>query len=357
MLLLVFSQIEIVVRAFIFSFAGLLAGILVERIFLKKLEKFSLKTRTKFDDIFISSLRGIVIFLLTLVGFSVALNLYGEDLVNSYHLNAIVISLLIGSLTILASRIFSKLIKRRAADSSAKLPSTSIIVNITRIAIFLIGLMLVMQVFGISVTPMLTALGVGGLAVALALQETLSNLFSGIQLIASKNIRNGDFIQLSTGEKGYVYDITWRNTVIRELSNNLIVIPNSKVSSALITNYYLPEPELAVLVEVGVGYDNDLQKVEELTVLTAKKIQASTEGAIKGHEPFIRYHTFTESGINFSVILRGNEFTTQYLIKHEFIKALRKTYKTNDISFSIPLRQLYFKNTDARSDKAISGQN
>ncbi|MBL7931816.1 MAG: mechanosensitive ion channel family protein [Bacteroidia bacterium] len=332
------NQFEIIIKLFIFSIVGLLIGFLFEKLLLKKLEKLAGKTRLKFDDIFLKSLKGLLTLLLGLAGFSIAVNAYGGALVEKYHLNSVCVSFFITAVSVLLMRIFTRLIKRRTSDASARLPSTSIILNITRIAIFLIGIMLVMQVFGVSVTPILTALGVGGLAVALALQETLSNLFSGIQLIASKNIRNGDFIQLSSGEKGYVQDITWRNTIIRELSNNLIVIPNSKLSSTFITNFSLPEPELSVLVEVTVGYGSDLEQVEKVTVETARNILKHTEGAVTNADPFIRYHTFTESGISFSVILRGNEFTTQYLIKHEFIKALHRNYGRNNIELAVPQR-------------------
>ena len=132
--------------------------------------------------------------------------------------------------------------------------------------------------------------------------------------------------------------------IIRELPNNLIVVPNNKVSSAIITNYHLPDPELSVLVEVSVSYSSQLEEVEKLTIKVAKDIQHSTEGAVKEHEPFIRYHTFADSGINFSVILRGSEFTTQYLIKHEFMKALHKAYLENRIEIPVPQRDILIKN-------------
>lgn len=337
------NQVEIIVRIIIFTLSGFFAGLFLEKFFLKNLVLISARTRMKLDDIMLGSLKGLISLFLALAGFFISAHLYGGTFVEKYHFNGISISLFIALITILSARIFTRLIKVRTADSSARQPSTSIILNITRIAIFLVGAMLVMQVFGISVTPILTALGVGGLAVALALQETLSNLFSGIQLIASRNIRNGDFIQLSTGEKGYVQDITWRNTIIRELSNNLIVVPNSKVSSAIITNYYLPEPELSVLVDLSVSYESDLDRVEALTVQTAKMVLQVTEGAVKEYEPFIRYHTFAESGIGFSVILRGNEFTSQYLIKHEFIKALYKAFREHKIEIPFPQRSVTIK--------------
>ena len=157
---------------------------------------------------------------------------------------------------------------------------------------------------------------------------------------------DGDYVKLDTGEEGYVSDITWRNTTIRALSNDLIIVPNSKLASAIIRNYQLPDKEIAVLVEVGVGYGSDLEKVEQLTVQTAKEIMAKTEGGIKNFEPFIRYHTFGEAGIKFTTILRGEEFVSQYLIKHEFIKALHKRFKSNSIEIPFPTHVVFLRNKE-----------
>lgn len=138
-------------------------------------------------------------------------------------------------------------------------------------------------------------------------------------------------------------DITWRNTIIRAIQNNLIIIPNSKLSSAIITNYNFPENELSVIIQVGVSYDSDLDVVEKLTIDTAKEVMQLFEGGIKNFEPFIRYHTFSDSSINFSVILRGFEFENQFLLKHEFIKALQKKYKLNSIEIPFPIRTVHIK--------------
>lgn len=330
---------------FAITLVGALAGFFIEKLILNIALAYAKRTTWKLDDIIIGSLRSIITCGLTILCFSVAVNYFPVSEKFRSLSNNISLSALILTFTFLGVRIFTKLIKSKTSDLSGTAPSTSILVNITRISIFLIGTMLVLQAFGISITPMLTALGVGGLAVALALQETLSNLFSGIQLIAAKNIRNGDYIQLDTGEKGFVMDITWRNTIIRELPNNLIIIPNSKLSSIIIINYNLPQAELAVLIDVGVSYASDLQLVEQLTIQVAREVLRLTPGGIKDFEPFIRYHTFADSSINFTVILRAAEFENQYLIKHEFVKALHATYKENNIEIPFPQRTLTFANS------------
>ena len=148
-------------------------------------------------------------------------------------------------------------------------------------------------------------------------------------------------MKLDSGEEGYVADITWRNTIIRALPNNMIIVPNSKIASTIVTNYYQPEQETAVLIQVGVSYDSDLKKVEKVTIEVGAEIMKEVEGGVPEFEPFIRYHTFDDFSINFTVILRTKEYVGNYLIKHEFIKRLHERYDKEGIVIPFPIRTVY----------------
>ena len=218
--------------------------------------------------------------------------------------------------------------------------SATIFLNITRVVVLAIGLLILLSSVGVSITPLLTALGVGGLAVALALQDTLTNLFAGIHILASGKVQAGDFIELDTGLQGYVVDTNWRNTIIRQLPNNLIIVPNAKLASSTLINFARPEQETSVLVQVGVAYGSDLDQVERVTCEVGRDVMLSVDGAVRTHEPSIRYHTFGESSIDFSVILRAAEVTAQYLIIHEFIKRLHRRYQAEGIDIPFPIRTI-----------------
>lgn len=339
-------EIKAYLLVFVISLSGFILGFFIEKIGLRQLVKYVKKTKFEYDDVVVNSLFGIIIILFTFTSYSVSSNYFIAQEKFLIISNKICVSAFTIILVIFFGRLIIKLIKHKTNFAYGTQHSSSIILNITRVVIFLIGVMLILQTFGVSVAPILTALGVGGLAIALALQETLSNLFSGIQIIASKKIRSGDYIKLDSGEEGYVQDITWRNTIIKALQNNLIIIPNSKLSSVIITNYNFPDTELAVLLEVGVSYDSDLALVEKITIDAARVICKSVEGSIQTFEPFIRYHTFADSSINFTVILRGLEFGNQFLIKHEFIKLLHTKYKENGIEIPFPIRTVHLKKTN-----------
>jgi small-conductance mechanosensitive channel len=220
---------------------------------------------------------------------------------------------------------------------------------VTKILLCAIGGMLVLDNLGVSLTPLLTTLGIGSLAVAIALQDTLGNAFAGLHIKADRPIEVGQFIRLEGGDEGFVERIGWRSTRIRMLPNKSAVVPNSKLVQSTIINYDLPDPELAVLVQVGVHYDSDLNRVERVTCEVGRQIMRSVQGSVAEFEPFIRYHTFNQSSIDFTVILRAQTFVDNYLIKHEFIKALQKRYREEGIVIPFPIRTVHFANGAADS--------
>ena len=212
-----------------------------------------------------------------------------------------------------------------------------------KIIVIAVGGMIVLDNLGISLTPIVTTLGIGSLAVAIGLQDTLGNFFAGLHIKADRPIQIGHYIRLEGGQEGYVEQIGWRSTRIRMLPNNLVVVPNNKLVQSIITNYYLPEKELGVLVQVGVHYGSDLEKVERVTCEVAKEVLKTVPGGVASFEPFIRYHTFNQSSIDFSVVLRAREFTDNFLIKHEFIKRLQARYRKEGIVIPFPIRTVHLQ--------------
>jgi small-conductance mechanosensitive channel len=258
-------------------------------------------------------------------------------------IHKVLLALVIFSVTVVLANIIGSLIKTYSSKVEGALPVTSLTQNISKIIIFVIGILVILNSLGISITPILAALGVGGLAVALALQDTLSNLFAGFYITVARQVRAGDYVKLESGEEGYVTDITWRTTTIRMLPNNMVLVPNEKLIKSIIINYYMPDKEMAVLVEVGVHYNSDLKRVEQVTCEVGREVMKEVQGGVPEFAPFIRYHTFGDSSINFTVILRGKEFADQYLIKHEFIKKLHERYAREGIVIPYPIRAINYE--------------
>lgn len=338
-----YQTLEQLIIPFVFVAGGLLLGIFFEKIILRQIRKVASRTAWEGDELIVKSIHGMTVFWFFTAGVYGALrHIQMRPSLLDFLQKALLVFVIL-SVTFVLAKILAGFVQLYSGKVGGALLSTSMFTNITRILVFIIGILVILQSLGISITPLLTALGVGGLAVALALQETLSNLFAGIQIIASKQIKPGDFVKLDSGDEGYITDITWRYTTIRTLQNNMVIIPNAKIASALVTNYHIPDKEMAILVQVGVSYDSDLEKVESVTIDVAKEVMKNIPGGIPEFEPFIRYHTFDNSSINFSIILRGREFVDQHLIKHEFIKRLQKRYHAENIEIPFPIRTIYMR--------------
>ncbi len=318
-------------------------------LFIKKrlfivIKKLIGKTETKLDDLFVQS----VDFPLTLLIFASG-GVLVERMMPMVADNELTTHFIIGfkAITIIAiilffDRFLNALINSYSGRIEILKTSGGVARGLIRLIVIGLGLLILMDSFGVSITPVLASLGIGSLAVALALQPTLENFFSGIQLIMDKPIKVGHFVKLESGEEGYVHRIGWRSTWVKMLPNNVVVIPNKVIVNSKVINYYYPQKELAVLVQVGVHYESDLEHVERVTIEVGKETLKEVKGGVEDFEPFIRYHTFDDFSINFSVILRAKEFVDNYLIKHEFIKRLHKRYAQEGINIPYPIRAINY---------------
>lgn len=342
-----------VLVALSFVAGGFLLGIIAEKVIVAGVSKMARQTKWQGGEVIIDSFKHMVMFWGLLAGvYGAVATIYLTPNAKEV-LGKILLVLAILSATAVVMRMADGFVRLYASRAEGVLPATTLIVNITKLLVFVTGILIVLQSLGISITPILTTLGVGGLAVALALQDTLSNLFSGIHVIASKQVKPGDYVRLDTGEEGYVQDINWRNTTIRMLPNNMVIVPNVKLASAIVTNYHLPEEEMSVPVQVGVDYGSDLEKVERVTIEVAREVMKDVPGGIPDFEPFIRYHTFADFSINFTVILRVREFVDQYLVKHEFIKRLQRRYADEGIVIPFPIRTVYLQSDESGDDQDV----
>lgn len=320
---------------------GLIAGAIFEKFILNRLKKIATRSRLPGNEIIFHSLHGITKLWLFLAGFYGAVLASPLNPVFSDILRKTLTVIFLFSITLVSARLavsFVTLWSQRVERLSASLLS-----SLARVLVLGIGILVILNFLGVNITPILAALGIGGLAVALAFQDTLSNLFSGLYLLISGQVRTGDYVKLETGQEGYITDITWRNTAIRELPNNIIIVPNSKLASAIFTNYHLPAKEITLTVQVGVSYKSDLEQVEQVTIEVAKEVMQTVSGEFPGFEPFILYQSFGESSITFTVFLRVKEFLEQRIAKHQFIKRLHQRYKEEGIEIPFPSRNVYLK--------------
>ncbi len=316
-------------------------GYAAKALALSRVMALAASTKTDLDDLVIRATRRHVPLWLLLGGIAISARLAP---VSAEHIHAIgraVSATFMLSLSLASATFFTGLVNRTTRRAGASVGTTSLAQNVIRGGILLVGALLVLSNLGVEITPLLTALGIGSLAVALALQPTLSNLFAGLHLAVSRPIQVGDFVEIEGNTTGYVTDIGWRATRIRELANNVIVVPNARLAEMVVKNYALPEPEQTALVQVGVSYGSDLERVEKITCDVAREVLREVQGGVAEFEPFIRYNGFGDSSINFTVILRVRQYVDRFLVTHEFIKRLKARYDREGIAIPFPQRVLH----------------
>lgn len=318
---------------------GVLAGFVLQRLIVARLRAAAERTSWRGDEVIVESLGRLPFFWCVGGGAYAALRSMPLAREHANLVDKALVSAAILSATFVVSRVVAGLVRLRAERTGSDIAAaTGLVTTIVRVLVIVTGLLVLFQTLGIEITPVLTTLGIGGLAVALALQDTLANLFAGLYVVLSRRTRKGDYIKLQSGQEGYVSEITWRDTAVLTLSGDLVVIPNKELAAAIVTNYDQPTSETAVLVQVAVAYDSDLEHVERTTVDVARGVLEDVPGGVATFQPFIRYHTFGDSGVAFSVILRAKRLVDQHLMKHEFVKRLHRRYADEGITIPYPTR-------------------
>lgn len=322
------------------ALAAALIGFIIENrleIFRQNLELQPQQVFSKYSFL-IKSFRGVIVIWLT-VG-AIALLLPTINIPNTLNvlIEKILIVIALTTGTILVSRLAVNLIQLYSIENETAVSLTSLFEYLTKVIIFTIGFLIIIQSIGIKITALITAFGIGSLSIGLAFQNTLSNLISGVNIIVSRKIRPGDFIELKDGEAGYVQDVELKYTLIKDIYNNIIVIPNAKIIDASFKNYTLTNPSLLITVKIGISYENNLEKVEKVTLKVAKFILENTEGGDREFEPFLRYEKFDYFAINLTVYLKINDYFAQFLVTHEFLKKIHCQYQLENIKMAYPLK-------------------
>jgi small-conductance mechanosensitive channel len=277
----------------------------------------------------LEALQGVVVLWSAAAGIFVALLLFPLRADEEFAANRALVVLVIWSVTVVAARVGVRLVKNYNESRQTVAKTASLFTTLTSIGVYVTGALIVFQYLGVSIAPILAALGVGGLAVALALRDTLANFFSGLQIIASRRLRVGDFVQLENGREGFVTDITWLHTTIREPINNLVVIPNERIASATFTNLSLPTEQTQMSANVKLAYGNDLARVEALTLEVAFAVK--DEFAPETPPPVVRLMSADDTGLTLAVLLHVRRYADHIRVRHEFYKRLLVRYEQEGI--------------------------
>lgn len=200
------------------------------------------------------------------------------------------------------------------------------------------GIILILGVWGVDITPFLAGLGIAGLAISFALQSTLSNIISGISLIMDKTYRVGDKIQLDSGEVGEIHEITLRSTRIKTYDNEILIIPNNNMAATKIKNFTQPDLKVRVVVPFGVEYGNNPGKVIKLIEAAIKK---DIEGILDEPEVSVVFTEMADFSLNFQARFWVHHYNHAYTKKLEATDLIYNTLGKNRIGIPFPTRTVY----------------
>jgi small-conductance mechanosensitive channel len=332
--------------------ATFLACWVLRRLLMRALSAWNSRTGSRVGRILYDALRGPTrIWILIL---SVHLAFQSSDLPARFTgpVAVVLLVLWILSLTVMSMRLAGNWVRIYGEQIPGAMPVTTLTQNLAQIAVAILGALILLTHFNVAIAPILTALGVGGLAVALALQDTLSNLFGGFYVAIARQVRLGDYIKLNTGEEGYVTDIGWRATTMRGLAYNLIIVPNAKLAQAIVTNYNLPEKRTATSVVVTVGYDCDPDAIEALFLEVLKQAAEEVPGMLSDPAPSVGFDPgFGENGFGYSLGFQVAEFADQPRVRNEVRRRVARRLRAEGIAIPYAARTVYLRG-QGRKDRA-----
>ena len=229
--------------------------------------------------------------------------------------------------------------------------------------IYALGALLVLDQLNVNISPLIAGLGLGGLAVALALQPTLSNLFAGTYVMTEGVVSQGDYIELENGVAGYVIDVGWRSTRLRTWTNNLVVVPNSRFAETIITNYQGPIPAVNVYLTCGVSYDSDLHLVERVCQEEMDRLLDTDPRAVKEYGAYFAYESFDDSNVTFYLFIQARDRIASFEVQSELIRMVHERFREEGIVINYPMRTINFAENssngsvvDSEADAGIGGQ-
>ncbi len=324
----------------------LVAGFVLKRIVFRALRRWA-TTTSKVDEVlevFTKSLGTPIMIWSLILGIYFASESLELPERLRQNIDRTLLILVILSLTLMASGLAGNLIRFYGSRTPGAMPATTLTQNLVQLMVVMVGGVVMLNHLGISITPILTALGVGGLAVALALQDTLSNLFAGFYVSVAGQVRLGDYIKLNSGEAGYVVDISWRSTTIRALGSNMIIIPNAKLAQAIVTNYYLPDRRVALNIAVSVSYASDPEQVERVLLDEVRQGVGAIPGLLAEPVPSVQLIPgFGESTLNFTLGCYVAEFADQFPVQHQLRKRILKRLRAEQIEMPYPTQNVFVR--------------
>ena len=331
-------------KIFIVFFASISILYVIRILTIEFLKKLAQKTPTKLDDVLYKAIKLPSLLWIFIISLHITLT-FLDIPEKHYHLSTKIINtLLILSITIFLANLSTRSLKLYMEEKNLPTTGASLIFIIINTVIYIVGILIILSNLNVPITPIITTLGVGGLAVGLALKDTLSNIFSGLYILVEKRINIGDLIELENGKKGYVVNISWRTTTLKTLTNDTVIIPNEKLAQSVILNYAKPVNITRTSIEIPVSYDTDIDKLEKIILEEVEKYSKEDSRLLLNPEPAFRFIPgFGNSSLNFTLYVSVSDYEGGFTVQSELRKRIFKRLKAENIEIPYPQLDVHLK--------------
>ena len=321
----------------------IVAAKIIDIITNRVLKKLAEGTRTLVDDKIIDLLHRPVFFTILILGAIHSIEILNAPEMMIYYSNGLLYTslVLIWAVCIIKiSNLFIESSIQKVTDlTGLNKELAPLIENMRTVLIIISGIMLVLSIWEVNITPLLASAGIVGVAVALAAKDTLANFFGGISIFFDKPYKIGDYIVLDSGERGEVVKIGVRSTRIKTRDDILITIPNSIIANTKIINESAPVPNFRMRVPFTLAYGTEIDRVEEILLAISK----DSENVQNDPEPRVRFRSFGDSSLNFELLCWAKEPAIRGRTIHELNKEIYKRFREADITFPFPHRTVYLR--------------
>ncbi len=300
------------------------------------------KTRTELDDIVIRAVKNVLGYSVPFVGLMVALTPFAlRTPVPQRMLFSLLVLLLMSSAIRLVGDLSHWLEKTWAHRTESTLNDglQPLLRKAVKTVIVVLAVLVVLGEWEIQIGPVLGALGIGGLAIGLALNASLANIFGGIQLILDRSLSVGDKIMLESGEVGVVLDIGLRSTKMRTYDNELISLPNSQLANARVKNYTGPDATIRVTVNFGVAYGSDVARVKQVLLDAIGEL----DDIMQEPAPQVLFLNMSDFSLDMCARVWVDDYDKQFGKKLELTQLVYDTLNKNGIEIPFPTRTVYTK--------------
>lgn len=317
---------------------------LLDWVIQKQLKRWAAKTETQLDDLLLELLRGPVKVIAFVVFLHIGLRLFDWPEWTSRFISNGLKIVVACSLTYIAVKfvdLLTGLWQQRAAAQEGVVDHQlfPIIRKTLKIFVLVVAVLVTSQNLGMNVTGLLASLSIGGLAVGLAAQDTLSNLFGAVAIFADKPFRVGDRIQLDTVD-GTVESIGLRSTRVRNLDGHLVTIPNRTMANANIVNVS-KRAKIKTVLNIGLTYDTPAERVERAVQILDEILRPHPKTA----DLLICFNKFESSSLNIQVVhwWKSTDFNEYALGFQQFNLELKRRFDAEGISFAFPTQTVYLR--------------